>query len=120
MSVTHLGIYTRILTMDVSCTAPDGTTGHGMVIIIIPDRLPGDLAYIIIHGQVGGFHTGSVMAGCISVSGYGVRHITVGGDQPDTGMGTVTAIIMAIEPDIIMAAGPDMLPDIRLVSVSQT
>lgn len=79
-------------------------TIHGMQLIIIQDRLPMVLGFIIIHGLDGDLVLASAMAGSVS---DGIHIIGAGGVLADTGMdidmGTGMGIVMDTGMGIVMA-----------------
>ena len=83
----------------------DITTIHGTGNIIIPDTLPGDGAFIIIHGQAGDSHTGTAMDGS---AGDFIPTEEVTGVPGDTTGDTDMAIIADTGEDITVGTRPDM------------
>jgi hypothetical protein len=75
-------------------------TGPGMVIIIIPDPLPGDSMFITIHGQGGRSGLISAPAGSmrdIMITIPGITGMAAGGDQHGTVLPTVGLPIVIMD-----------------------
>ena len=83
--------------------AQDIGTGHGIKLIIIQDQSPGDLEFIIIHGQDGDSALGLVMVGShlvgILIQGAGGGHVDI---DMATDMATIGDIVMDTDMDIDM------------------